>query len=347
MTDTKTCRFITPVLLLDLLCAPLHPNLAHAAEAAAGSASASTEVAGAPAAVAGTSLSESLAGVAKEHYENARLLFENHDYAGALLKFQLSYDASHDARLLWNIAACEKQQRHYARMTVLIEQYLKDGGALVNETERSNAQTVLDTLQPFVGQLEFKVNEPDAALYVDDEKVGTSPVSVVRVDMGTRKIRVTKDGFDDWYSTQNVVGGTTVPVAVELKKVHHAGTLRIVTDGAYDVLVDGARVGVGNWSGELPSGTHTLDVRGNGMLPYQSEVVVTDKQTNLVRVTLRPEPVVAASQSSGSHTWLWVAGGTLLAAGLATGADFVFRPSDPGRPPPVGGTMRPWYVQLP
>jgi len=349
---SKPARWIASVLLLELLCATIRPTLLYAAEATGAGApvpeaAPSVRAAEAPVPVGSRPpLAESLTGVAKEHYENGRLLFDNQDFSGAALKFRLAYVTSHDARLLWNIAACEKQLRHYAKMSSLLEQYLREGSTLISETERSNAQTVLETLQPFVGRLELKVNEPDATVTVDDEKVGTTPVPVFLVDMGTRKISVTKEGFEEWSTSQNVFGGTAIPIAVEMQKVRHVGSLQILADGAYDVIVDGARVGVGSWSGELPSGTHTVDVRGRAMLPYQSDVVIVDKQKSTLRVSLRPEPAPVSAPSGGSYTWLWITGGTLLVAGLATGAYFVFRPADPQRPAQPSGTIQGWPVQL-
>src|SRR5882724_2714841 len=59
-------------------------------------------------------LSESLTGGAKSDYEAARLLYGDGDHAGALVKFQSAFDQSKEPRLLWNMAACEKNLRHYA-----------------------------------------------------------------------------------------------------------------------------------------------------------------------------------------------------------------------------------------
>ena len=201
-------------------------------------------------------------------------------------------------------------------------------------------------LKRFVGEIQLQVSESGATVMVDDEKVGTTPLPTLRVDMGARKLRVAKQGFDDWTGNQNINGGAAVSVTVELRPIRHVGSLQVLLDGAYDVLIDGQRVGLGNWTGELPSGTHTLDIQGKGMVPYHSDVLVSDKQTNSVRVSLRPEPAVVTPQSSSNYTWLWVAGGTLLTAGLASGAYFLFRPTYK-RPDSQPGTMPGGPVQLP
>src|SRR6187399_1311780 len=70
----------------------------------------------APAADEPRSLSDVLTGEAKTHYDIARILYRDGDHAGALAKFRRAYEISHDVRLLWNMAACEKNLRHYVKV---------------------------------------------------------------------------------------------------------------------------------------------------------------------------------------------------------------------------------------
>src|ERR1700723_275589 len=60
-------------------------------------------------------LAQSLPADARRDYDAGKLLFEDGDYATALLKYQAAYDQTHDPRLLWNVAVCQKDLRHYAR----------------------------------------------------------------------------------------------------------------------------------------------------------------------------------------------------------------------------------------
>ncbi len=298
------------------------------------------------ASAAPTPLASTLVGTAKADYDAGVLLFEDGDFAGALLKFKSAYDASSDPRLLWNMAVCQKQQRHYAKMLPLIEEYLAKGGASVTPEERAEAKTVLDTLQPFVGRLQIEANQKDSSVFVDDELVGTTPLTDQRVDMGERRIRVTKPEFVDWVRTISVQGGSSLIVTANLQPVRHVGILKVDTDIGGDIRVDGKLVGRGHWQGELPSGTHAIEVRAPGMQVYVGDAAVLDNQTNNLRVSLRPLPKAPEDQS---HTpvWLWVAGGTLAAAGLGLGAYALFRPTDTKTAPPVAGTMEPGVVTLP
>src|SRR5205085_12663957 len=89
----------------------------------------------APPAAAGT-LAETLTGSAKQDYEAGRVLFEDQDYAGALLKFQHAFETTPDPRLLWNMAACEKSARNYASALALLERYRKQSDLKLSEAQR-------------------------------------------------------------------------------------------------------------------------------------------------------------------------------------------------------------------
>jgi hypothetical protein len=281
------------------------------------------------------SLSESLAGAAKEDYETARVLFDNSDYAGALVKFQHAYDSSADARLLWNMAACEKNLRHYARVLRLVERYLHDGNARITEAQRADAEAVLRTVRSLVSSIRVIVNEPGASVFVDGEPVGTTPLpDVLTVDLGERRIRVSKPGFKDQEIVQNAAGASEATVSIALARDVHEGRLVVSTDASAAIRVDGAAVGLGHWDGNVPPGTHAIGITAPGMRPYSGDVVVQDGETRSLELSLQRE-------SSGISAAWWIAGGILAAAGLGAGGYFLFRPS-PQAPAPTQGTISPF-----
>ena len=79
-------------------------------------------------------MSQTLTGAAKADFEAAKVLANDGDYVGALIKFQSSYDGSKDARVLWNVAFCQKNLRHYSKVVVTLKRYLSEGGALLSAT---------------------------------------------------------------------------------------------------------------------------------------------------------------------------------------------------------------------
>src|SRR6478735_3963996 len=85
------------------------------------------------------SLSDSLVGLAKKEYSAARILYQDGDYVGALLKLKSAHYISHDPRLLWDMAACEKNMRHYAAVMRLVEEYLAAETDVVTAQDRAHA----------------------------------------------------------------------------------------------------------------------------------------------------------------------------------------------------------------
>jgi hypothetical protein len=283
-------------------------------------------------------LAESLTGMARADYAAARILYEDGDYQGALQKLQGAYDASRDPRLLWNMAACEKNLRRYAEVMRLIDRYLAEGGSLVGPEDRAAALELLETMRGFVTELVVNVSEPEAAIHVDDVQIATSPMQApVRVDMGQRRIRVTKPGFQEFTFTQALPGGSALQITANLVADRHEGRLRILAKTGDVIRVDGKVVGTGVWEGTLPSGTHAVEVSHEGMRTHATEVVVKDNDTNTLHVALQEEQKPIVMERGGIPAWAWIAGGALV-VGAGVGAYFLMRPGDEQFQSPSSGS---------
>ena len=288
-------------------------------------------------------LGESLRGMARADYAAARILYDDGDYSGALTKLESAYEASKDPRLLWNMAACEKALRHYARVIDMLEQYLVEGKSFIGDEERAATRELVGTVQEFVNELRLDVQPAGADVFIDGVKIATAPLTrPLRLDMGRRQLRVEKAGFVTQESDLELSGGKSAELKVVLVAEVHQGTLRIVADPSAVISVDGHVVGTATWSGQLPSGAHTVHVTADGKQTYQTEVAVKDNDTASLHVNLQDQPrnVLLRQESSSNAVW-WVVGGVALAAGAGVGAYFLMRPdSDPTRPDygTLGGT---------
>jgi hypothetical protein len=278
--------------------------------------------------------------MARAEYEAGRILYADKDFANAIVKFQKAYELSNDPRLLFNVAVCQKNLRRYAKMLDTFRRYRHDGAALLTPDELAQATEIIKTVESFVSALTLTANEDGADVFVDDEKVGTTPLKEpLFVDVGKRRIRLVKPGWKPQEVSREIPGGGTVSLDVVLEKEIHRGRLEIASAGKEDIIaIDGSVVGRGRWDGSLPSGGHTLRVTAQGMATYQSEVVIQDNQLRHVDVTLN-----TAARTDTTKTVLWVIGGTALAAGAAVGAAFLFKPSEA---PAVAGNIKPGTVQL-
>lgn len=256
-------------------------------------------------------LAESLTDDAKAAYQAGKLLFVDGDFAGAEIKFKAAYDVSHDARLLWNMAACEKSLRHYARTDALVREYLDKGAALITDQDRADAKQLLDLIDSFTVKLTITVSEPDAEVLVDDVSAGKSPLAKpVVVDIGTRKIDVRKDGFKPFEQSLPVGGAATAKLDVKLTAEVHEGDVHITAQAGAQISIDGKLVGVGRYDGKVSGGGHTLRVEAAGMKPYQTELVVNAGESR----TIETPPLEKAPEPPKPKLW-WPTAETALSIG--------------------------------
>jgi hypothetical protein len=235
-------------------------------------------------------LSQALTGQAKADFEAAKLLANDADFAGALIKFQTAYDAAHDVRLLWNVAFCQKNLRHYAKVVATLKRYIDEGAATLTAGDKKDAQDLIATIEPFTTRATIAVNEAGAQISVDDEPIGSSPLPApVILDLGERHLRVVKEGFKPYEKTVPVGGAADVTLDVAMEREVHEGRVTVDAPPGATVFIDGSQVGVGKAEVTVPSGGHQLRVTAAGMRPYQTEVVIQDKETRSLSVVLEAE----------------------------------------------------------
>ena len=169
--------WLSPVVLL---AAVGHSRAAFAQEPAAVTPPKDAPVGAPPAATDETPpvrpLAESLTGTARAEYEAGRILYQDGDYGGALLKFELVYKASKDPRLLWNMAAASKNLRKYSQVQSLLTRFLAEAGPLLTDADRQQASALLETVKPFIGKVTLRVNQDGAEVSVDGAPAGTTPL---------------------------------------------------------------------------------------------------------------------------------------------------------------------------
>ncbi|MFO0663393.1 MAG: PEGA domain-containing protein [Polyangiaceae bacterium] len=279
-------------------------------------------------------LGQSLTGQAKVDYDAGRMLYGDNDYKGAALKFRSAYDASKDARLLWNIAVCEKAQRHYAKVQELVLRYVAEGQTVISTAERHDADDLLKTVEPLVVSLTVTSDPPGAKVVIDGEEVGTTPLAgPLRVDVGAHKVVVEKSGYRSFERTTTLTAATAT---IEARLVAPSGTLEVTAPVDAAVAVDGTAVGRGTVRIPLPVGVHGLRVTESGMVPFVSDVAIEDDRVRRLSVTLERD-------RSGLPVWFWVGAGVLAAGALAVSGYFLFHGSETAAAP-ERGTLDPGFV---
>jgi hypothetical protein len=233
-------------------------------------------------------VSESLPQAVKTEYEAGKILFQDGDYATALLKFQDAYDKVNDPRLLWNVGACLKNLRHYAKALVVLRKYAAADS--LTAQDRQDARDLIGAIEPFATSVTFKVSEDGAEVALDDEVLGTSPLAgPLLVDIGTRRLRIKKEGFRLVEKEIAVGGAKDAVVDVVLEKA--GGHLELAVDQNAAVAVDDKDVGSGPLIRlDLAVGGHAVRITAPKMHTYQGDVTIEDGQTRTLAIKLEPDP---------------------------------------------------------
>ena len=234
-------------------------------------------------------LAQSLPPDAKRDYEAGRLLFEDGDFATALLKYQAAYDTTHDVRLLWDVAVCQKSLRRYARSLATLARYLAEGADALTAADRRDAQELSRAIAPFTSAQTLRVSEDGAQIAIDERVVGESPVSTpIVLDIGTHHVRVTKDGFRAW--DREVPVGGSAPTSVEIVLARASGHLELRTPPDAAVRIDDRDVGPGpSLSLDLAAGPHVLHVTAPHRRPFATDLLIEDGKSRSVGVELERE----------------------------------------------------------
>jgi hypothetical protein len=240
------------------------------------------------------SLAQSLPPDARRDYDAGKLLFEDGDYATALLKYQAAYDRTRDPRLLWNVAVCQKDLRHYAKAAATLTRYLGEGGELLSASDRHDAQELSRAIAPFTVPTTIHVSEPGTQVWVDEALVGQSPLPApVALDMGTRRVRAKKDGYR-LFDREFPVGGsaaTTIEVTLE----RQGGHVQLNVPADATVWIDEREAGHGpRLELDLTAGPHATRVTAPRMRPLQTDVVVEDGRSRALDLALEAEAAPVA-----------------------------------------------------
>jgi hypothetical protein len=165
----------------------------------------------------GSAPSEEQRKEASGHFRRGVELFQEGAYRAALVEFEKAYAVSPDYRLLYNIGQTKLQLQDYLGATQSYEGYLTEGGADVSPARREDVEKQLEALRERVGRMAIVANRDGADVFVDDLKVGVTPMpGTVSVNVGRH--RVYAHAADGAQATQvlDVAGGELVEVKLEL-----------------------------------------------------------------------------------------------------------------------------------
>ncbi len=139
---------------------------------------------------------------------------------------------------------------------------------------------------PLASTLEVGCEPAGAVIYVDGERVGTSPYSG-QVLPGERTVRIEAAGHAPVEKKLEVPVRGTLKVNEKLEKIPARLVVAAGPKGTR-ISVDGRQIGVDSYDGAIQPGSHHLSFELDGYLPRQKEVEV--KPGDIVRLNEDLEP---------------------------------------------------------
>jgi hypothetical protein len=158
-------------------------------------------------------LTELLTGPALDAYLKGRDLFDAGDVITGHAKLSEAYELSTNPRLLWNMAACSKSSRHYARAIDELTRFLEDGQAVITAEQAKRAEEVRATLYSLVAAATLQVTPATAKVLLDGEPA-TRGAGPYYLELGKHELRVEQEGYKPEARTLDVK--QTKPFTVEV-----------------------------------------------------------------------------------------------------------------------------------
>ncbi len=241
-------------------------------------------------------LKNQLTGAAKEQFETGVRLAGRGDWGGARTSFQAAYDASKNPRVLFNVAVAERELKRYAAAVEAFKRELSEGRGKLSKAEEAEVAAAIASLEKLLGLLAIEVNEPGADVFVDGEKVGTSPLKLpLAATVGERRVRATKAGYADAVESVQVAGGGTGRAALKLVPLVKTARVNVTVVGPPNavVTVDGREVGPAPYAGRVAvqPEPHVFSVEAPGYVAVSKSVVVAEMpESEALNLRLEPAP---------------------------------------------------------
>jgi hypothetical protein len=168
---------------------------------------------------------------AGQRYDRGLRMYQDSEYALAVIEFERAYSLVPDYRVLYNIGQVRIQLGNYARARRALEQYLRDGGKQVSADRRTSVEGDLEMLAARTATLDIKTNADGADILLDGNPVGQAPLAEpLLLDAGEHSITVQKAGYQSRASQLTLAGRDEGHLQLDLEKVPVVAGQRVIVE---------------------------------------------------------------------------------------------------------------------
>jgi hypothetical protein len=257
---------------------------------------------------------------ASTRFKRGLQLFDEGDYALAIVEFERAYQLAPNYRALYNIGLVNVQLARYADATRTFEQYLRDGGADVPPTRKAEVAKTLAELKLRTSTVDVSVNAAGAEVSLDGKPLDAGSFHApTLIDAGEHTFRATASGFQPGYRTITLAGGDVASVRLQLVAIEPL-RVDIPRERARSIFIPGV-IATGVFAaGAIVSGSIMLAARSR--LSSQQDTVGS---TEAERSSSASEVNIAAAVADVCTGLAVVSGGVSLYLSLRV--DRPLRPS--------------------
>ncbi len=133
-----------------------------------------------------------------------------------------------------------------------------------------------------------RASVPEASVSVDGEDYGNPPITIEPAEPGTHSIVVRAPGYREVRRTCSVGPSRNCDIYAELNALGVPVRIEANVAGA-QLFIDGEPSGPVPWEGDLPAGTHRLEVRAEGYRSHAEQIrLQKSPRVRLIQVIMSP-----------------------------------------------------------
>lgn len=140
-----------------------------------------------------------------------------------------------------------------------------------------------------VARILVRTNVPDANIAIDGENYGSPPVTIEPAELGTHTVVVRAPGYREVRRTCSVGPSRNCDIYAELLPLGVPVRIEANVSDAR-LFVDGNLAGPMPWEGDLPAGSHRIEVRAEGYRTHTEQIrLEKSPRVRLIQVVLATE----------------------------------------------------------
>ncbi len=154
---------------------------------------------------------------ASTRFKRGLQLFDEGDYALALVEFERAYQLAPNYRALYNIGLVNVQLGRYADATRTFNRYLQDGGDEITAARKAEVANTMVELKLRTATIDISASVPGADVSLDGKPLDATIFhGPTLIDAGEHTLRATAAGFLPALRTITLAGGDVTSVRLEL-----------------------------------------------------------------------------------------------------------------------------------